>query len=695
MWQSEKSIKDLNSEELKTVNLRKTRPNEIIFDVEDKISANIIKAKIENYQWSYEMWWTGSRGYHFSVLFTNLDSLDLELRNRLRKYYISELKTDEALAKESQFIALEYTPHFKTGDVKYLFEYKRFDFENIIDEKIIDYCRKDIEFKNLDKTVASTEDFTDFLKDSYLNYALTTVIVDGGRNDILFKNLAVGLVKCGLDDNTILKIAQKIVDNCPGKHVNEFMGWVRKVRDEDFNEYNKAELIQWAMQYGHPVYYNLFEEVDIETLMSIESLWKIIWNHRIIRQEDWGQLCYYNLISTVVQERNEDLRIHPIFSCQSGSGKDEGLNLVKEILDKLGLQTYKPATVTDKTLLGGINQTQLEINTKNNDKGKTDKNKDPRELGILADADWIGFGESETVFNPKMYNQALHVILRQAMDKSRTIEKGVGGLVLNLYTNATFAFTTYPVPNIIHKLLNNGLFQRAIYLDKKMTREDNWEIVKHINKMKYDETIKTNFNEEKYIALLVEKLKVMKLWYNENKYNFKFVKGTNDYVDSLWEKYISSYNILNETDADTLDSMVKRAATNLYKIMKLHAISLQSNEITTKDVDCAHSLITTSLDSVKNALLNVGREDKEITALLLILSRGDDSYGNILRQLQEKKIIKSTATLSKLIKKCEALAYINSYPSGKYTHYTVTQKGKEQIGIIDYPETEHLNTTEV
>ena len=54
IWPAEKSLKDLNDEELKTVNLRKTRPNEIIFDVEDQLSANIIEEKLQKKQWNYD-----------------------------------------------------------------------------------------------------------------------------------------------------------------------------------------------------------------------------------------------------------------------------------------------------------------------------------------------------------------------------------------------------------------------------------------------------------------------------------------------------------------------------------------------------------------------------------------------------------------------------------------------------------------
>src|SRR3990167_6469710 len=555
-WGSEKLLKDLTDEELEQFNLRKTRPNEIIFDVEDQESANKIKEKLQNHQWIYEMWWTGSRGFHFSVLFENLAEVDLELRNRIRKYYISEIGTDDALSKESQYLALEYTPHFKTEKEKYLFDkWTCSPNRNIIEDNVIEYCKKEIELNTKETKAIGIEEFKDFDKnDPFLLYMLNNTINDGERNNIVFKNLAIGLVLSGADDERIQKIATRVVNNCPGKTMGEFMGWIGKAKRGELLDYNKAEITRWATKYSHPIFYNLLEEVNLENMMGVYELWDLMWNYEISSQPIWKDMCFYNLVSTVLQEKDEDLRIHPIFTCDSTAGKDEGLNLVRETLNKLGFVTYKPATVTDKTLIGGVNQVQVEINTKKGE--QSDKWKDPREYGILKDADWVGFGESDSVFNPKAFNQSLHIILRQVMDKSRTIEKGVAGLMLELYSNATFAFVTYPIPGIMNKLVNNGLFQRALYYDSRIPDDIHKIIRKHMNRKNFDPTYTKHYDKAKFIQLFCEKLKRMRQWYMENRNSMlgakAYIEGHYNYTEKLQDEYEEKYNILSEDEGRTL-----------------------------------------------------------------------------------------------------------------------------------------------
>jgi len=655
-------------------------PNEIILDVENKYDFDGIKEKLKEKGWNYEVWDTGSRGLHIVLKFENLAYEDEEVRNRIRKYVIDEFKTDPKLAKENQWVALEYATHFKTGKEKLMIE-KVGDGNNFLSEDIIKYCRKEVEMSK-DINLVQDEDFSKYLdEDPYLKYVLQNKIGNGGRNDMLFKNLAIGLVKCGLSRDDIRKIAVHIVKNCPGKHVAEFMGWVDKAMRGELTEYNKAELVQWSVLYGHPVLYKLVDDEQILNILSIKQLWDIIWESQIAQQPVWRDLCFYNLISTIIKEKEEDYRIHVIFSCVSSSGKDEGLNLVEKVLKKLGYKAFRPAEITDRTLVGSVNQWAIEYNTKKGLKEGDKGWREVRQYGLLANenSDWLAFGEAETVLKPGVHNKKIQLILRQAMDKRRKIEKGVSGIMFDIYTNATIMMTTYSMDKDIYKLLMNGLFQRALFYRKELSKKEHDAIRKHINFRYFDSNFKKSYKMSDYMNALLEKLKHMKLWYEENKHKIQTYENAIDTIEYRWKEYEKKYESLPKSDRVILDSIVRRAVTNLYKLLVLTAVWQMKTKLDIKDIDYCFSLLFACIDSVKDLVVSQNKYEKEINVALEILKGGSMSAGNLHKKLEDSLGVRSTATKNRIIKKLKRLGYITEFKDGKYTMYMLTDKGFEYI----------------
>ena len=341
--------------------------------------------------------------------------LSIELRNRIRKYVIQYFETDEKLAKESQWLALEYTPHMKTGNIKTLNDFNNLKSTNVIDNTIIEYCKLQLENEKKSQT-ENKQILKDYNKsDPYLKYAMENVITSGDRNNILFKNLAIGLVQSNLTRKEILPYAEQVIANCTGKSVGEFMGWVDKALKGMMNDYNKTELVQWSLNYNHPILYKLYDNEELIDFMTIKQLWDEIWNHKISSQEVWKDLCFYNMLGTIINEKEDDYRVHVIFASDSGTGKDEGINLVRDILERLEYNTKKPSTITDKTLVGGINQSSIDFNVKwqlsEDEPVKGNKVwRSPVENGFLEDTDWMAFGESEFILKPSAYNKHIQLI---------------------------------------------------------------------------------------------------------------------------------------------------------------------------------------------------------------------------------------------------------------------------------------------
>jgi len=682
-WSESKEIKDCSDIELEQANLLRILPHQIIIDIENKELLNDTIEKIQEKDWGYEIWDTGSRGYHIYLEFDNIEILDLDVRQMIRKFIINFFNADLALSKDAQFIACPHGRHFKTGKIKHLLEsnYKM----NSMSNDIIQLAKEETTIGQTVKTDITDDRFKNYLNDSFLNYVLGRQLESGERNDVVFKNIAIGLVRCGLTKEDIVKVAKRVVNNCPGKSLSEFMGWADKAQKGEIIEYNYTELNKWAIKYSHPMPYperlaNEQEVIDLQ-YNEIKTLWSIIWNSRIVRQDIWKQMLLFNMIGTFLDEREEDYRLHLIFSSPSGSGKDEGINIVYDILKKLGMSVHKPSSITDRTLIGAVNIVAVEFNTKNKEKieqGKI-KEREEKDLGILSTAHWIAFAESETVFRPSAYNKQLHVLLRQAMDKTRFIEKGVTGRMLNTITNTSFVFSTYTMNKTIYALLDNGLFQRAIYYNKEIEEDDHDAIVaKMFDIITKTETKKT---EEIHLIKLLDKMREMKKWYSINKDFISWFKGSEKYMYILWYDYKKTYDSLDKYDKGSLNSMLRRGVSNIIKLLKLNSICQMKDIISKEDIDMIFSLYVKCMDSVADVIKNQDPELKRDKGILRILKNGAFTTMRVHEEMNKQLSIKTDETRRKIIKRLIDTGKISEVIDGNKKLLILTDLGRS---LVDY-----------
>jgi len=684
-WPSERPLKELTTEEKKQFNLRRQFPNEVILDIEEKYRYEEVERKLKAKNWSYTVWDTGSRGYHISIYFTNLAEHDVELRNRIRKYIINYFQTDEKLAKENQWLALEHTPHMKTGKIKSMIDKVNVIEPNTIDKDTVEYCKKDLELKEQRK-IENKKILKDYHKnDPYLNYVLNNTIEAGDRNNVLFKNLAIGLVQAGLTREEIINYAEKIVQNCPGKTMGEFMGWTDKALNGQLVDYNREELVQWSVNHDKPVLYEMYKNENLADLMSVKQLWNEIWNNSITNQPVWKDLCFYNLLGTIIDEKDPDidLRVHVIFASDSGSGKDEGVLLVRDILERLGYKTKSPSTVTDKTLIGNINQVKIDFNTKyqlSAEEPSKGKNvyKEPIEKGWLENTNWISFSECEFILKPGLYNRNVQVILRQAMDKSRRVDKGVAGYEIKLKTNTSFIMTTYPMNTIINSVLHNGLFQRTLFYNKILTPEEHKQIRKFINKRNFGK-IDDKFNKEEYISKFLEKLRNIKQWYQENKSQFIYEEDADILANVLWDKHENEYVNFYPEDKKILDSIVRRSSNNLEKLTKLEAIANMKTFITQNDIRKAFKLAALCTDSIKDLIVKQDKFTKRLYAILQMIEKGSVSKGMIYDELEKTFNLKSPNLRVSVLKSLIDRGFITIFKSGRNEMLTLTEKGRNYL----------------
>ncbi len=277
-WNNHKLRNQCTVEELEQANLERSKPNEIILDLEDPAKIDKLIAKLDELNFSYEIWATGSRGYHAYLIFDKLEEFPLELREAIRLILITFFECDVRLAKENQFIASKNKQHFKTGVIKILYRETTNKRKNVIHQQIIDEAKKDLENqKSKTQNHFDNSEIVDVryknwhLEDQFVQYVLNNTIAIGDRNSVLFKNLAIGLAKEGLDYTEENNFIKKVISNCPGKTLGEFDGWLKKAKKGLLDEYNKSELNKWAEKYKHNVELYVTSSPLSEHGLKIES----------------------------------------------------------------------------------------------------------------------------------------------------------------------------------------------------------------------------------------------------------------------------------------------------------------------------------------------------------------------------------------------------------------------------------------
>ena len=94
------------------INQRQIFPNEIVLDIEDPKQLKPIMEKIKEWEWDCFVYETGSKGYHIHIFY------DEDFKIDEKEAIVKKLGTDIQKCSEKNLIALEYQPHWRTGNKK-------------------------------------------------------------------------------------------------------------------------------------------------------------------------------------------------------------------------------------------------------------------------------------------------------------------------------------------------------------------------------------------------------------------------------------------------------------------------------------------------------------------------------------------------------------------------------------------------
>lgn len=285
-WEHWKLWKDCTEEEKNKVNLRQIFNNEIVLDLEDKNYSEIIKQLITDGNQSYKLINTQSRGFHIHLIIIGLEQLNKEQRKEYRKLFIKNYSCDLSKASEETLISIEGRPHFKSN--KEVLVQEDIPGENFLDQDLLQETIKISENKN--KILPKDINFENYhVKDNFFNYIKNNKILENQeRNNIVFPNIAIALVKEGLSEEAIEEIMAPIItNNFPGKIYGEFKGWVKKAFANEITDYNKVLINKWMEEYSdtYDKPYETDKDILIEEIKSFPEEHK-----KFIQDKDFENL---------------------------------------------------------------------------------------------------------------------------------------------------------------------------------------------------------------------------------------------------------------------------------------------------------------------------------------------------------------------------------------------------------------------
>lgn len=102
---------------LKNYNQRQILPNEVVLDLEDKKLMDKIIQELTERNLNFYIFDTHSRGIHINIFFNQ------KLSMKRKTILINFFGADSQKASENTMIALEFTPHWKSKQIKELIYY--------------------------------------------------------------------------------------------------------------------------------------------------------------------------------------------------------------------------------------------------------------------------------------------------------------------------------------------------------------------------------------------------------------------------------------------------------------------------------------------------------------------------------------------------------------------------------------------
>jgi len=281
LWEQWKKWNECTDKEKEEANLRELFSNEIILDIEDKSLLNSAKNVLFSEDINYEIWDSGSRGFHVHMFFNDLKDKDETYKKMIRRKFIIKYEADLAKASEHTLIARPNKLHFKTLKQKTLIEEINTKPENHIPAYMNTLVLDELSSKSKQKHYSQDTDFKDYFeKDelfNFLNERTEVIPLGTERNNILLKNISIAAAKSGKTEQefeVIFKpVMERIMPDIPWSQIIASSSWYKKALAGSLVEYNKYEINNWGETHFNKIFYKIDSiPIDIRKQLTKENI---------------------------------------------------------------------------------------------------------------------------------------------------------------------------------------------------------------------------------------------------------------------------------------------------------------------------------------------------------------------------------------------------------------------------------------
>ena len=262
-WPAWKDDKDCSPFELEQANLRYLKNDEVVLDIDEPEKLkNIIRALVK-LGYTFQVWKTGSKGYHINILFGEVGILVDSKKKLIREWFAIHYCT--CLSKKTGMLALENRPHFKTGILKEIITDHKASYNNVLPLMALEYLKE----KDQPQQTISHDNNTPVIKACKLmDYCLNIKLKENtGRGEILFRNSAIFFNNNYKKDEP-LRLMEKLATIQKTGDTN----WLEWARTNNKKHFSCGELRSWL---------RISNQENVEQLTCWRCNWQNKGEHKV------------------------------------------------------------------------------------------------------------------------------------------------------------------------------------------------------------------------------------------------------------------------------------------------------------------------------------------------------------------------------------------------------------------------------
>lgn len=590
------------------MNCRSVLAEELILDLEEPERLNEIKEMLDKEKYTYEVWATGSRGYHIRLIFEEYKNLPEDIKPKVKEFQIKKYGCDTSKKSNRNVIALEYANHFKTGNPKTLIQ-TVVEQDNKFNKEILDYVEQlKEEQQGLESFKESIGITVSEIQEPYLKLGLETKLPEGDRNNVYMKNMIALVYHSSLEPSKKEELMKRLAEN-QEQTLSSCEGWIQKAKEG--YKYNRVEIIKWAKKYGIKNLYAQEVEPQKERTKTVELIEKNK-DYEPIKMfiNDFDKYCYNSKFSGVLhfhsllgQKIKEvfifkngtdkiDQRINVFIVQPSGTGKGKGMNFLFSVGRAIGLNCSLLTDFSDSALIGSYEKgTKREGNIKL--------------TGLFEEADVIGCEEAESIFEKQVYKEGTVRRFNTAFNTIGTatnnIFKPLRYGTINFYPSFSGSFASVMFQDF-HIQIKSGFFQRQlVYIQEEAIEKRLLNLSEDIKRVSFttskSKRQEVSVSENNLLQVYNEVFEGLKKY--AEKTEFEEEQGLNEYIKELLEElFIETSRVQNSEIMGILFSFLSRWTEQLYKLAFHSVIIRRSSTIQKQDIDYAFSIMVRCYDNL-------------------------------------------------------------------------------------------------